>query len=62
MEAKQNRSETIEQELAYGIVKEYKNGTVLWFEPITDILDGFVLRDSKGEILSVFSEDQPTKA
>jgi hypothetical protein len=45
-------------ELVYGIVREYSNGTTLWFEPITDELDGFVLRKSGGSIQSVFSEDR----
>ena len=46
------------EELAYGIVREYSNGTTLWFEPITDELDGFVLRKSGGSIQTVFSEDR----
>ncbi|NBK99401.1 MAG: hypothetical protein EOM50_15545 [Erysipelotrichia bacterium] len=45
-------------ELVYGIVMEYSNGTTLWFEPITDELDGFVLRKSGGSIQTVFSEDR----
>ena len=45
-------------ELVYGIVREYSNGTTLWFEPITDELDGVVLRKSGGSIQSVFSEDR----
>ncbi len=45
-------------ELVYGIVREYSNGTTLWFEPITDELDGFVLRKSGGSIQTVFSEDR----
>lgn len=32
--------------IEYGIMKEYENFT-LWFEPITDTLDGFVLREKE---------------
>lgn len=46
------------EELIYGIVREYSNGTALWFEPITDELDGFVLRKSGGLIQTVFSEER----
>jgi hypothetical protein len=48
------------QELSYGIVKKYDNGTTLWFEPITDETDGFVLRKSGSTIQSVFSEKRDT--
>lgn len=47
-----------QQELSYGIVREYNNGTTLWFEPITDELDGFVLRKSDGTIQTIFSKDR----
>jgi len=47
-----------EHELTYGIIREYDNGTTLWFEPITDTLDGFVLRKSDQTIQTVFSEDR----
>lgn len=48
------------QELSYGIVKKYDNGTTLWFEPITDEKDGFVLRKSDSTIQSIFSEKRDT--
>lgn len=37
----------------YGIVKEYENCT-LWFEPITDELNGFVLRTKTDAIIEVY--------
>ena len=44
--------------LEYGIVKEYDNYD-LWYEPITNEIDGFVLRTKEdGYILSVFSKDK----
>lgn len=43
-------------ELAYGIIREFQDGTTLWYEPITDEIDGFVLRGNKGLIQTVFSE------
>lgn len=44
--------------LEYGIVKEYSDYD-LWYEPITDEIDGFVLRNKNGDaIIKVFSEDQ----
>ena len=42
--------------LGYGVIKEYDNFD-LWYEPITDEIDGFVLRDKNGGIVSVFSKD-----
>ena len=47
-----------ENELTYGIIREYANGTTLWFEPITDTLDGFILRKSDHSIKTVFSEER----
>lgn len=41
-----------ESKFTYGIIKENPNGTTLWYEPITDEVDGFVLRSSKGYILA----------
>jgi hypothetical protein len=53
-----NADQNTPQRLEYGAVQEYGNGTTLWFEPITDTLDGFVLRRSdNGSILAVFSQD-----
>lgn len=43
--------------IEYGIVREYDEVT-LWFEPIDDDLDALVLRNSSGEILSVFTEQR----
>ena len=37
--------------LTYGVVKELDNDNVLWYEPITDEIDGFVLRDGDGSIV-----------
>lgn len=48
------------QELSCGIIKKYKNETTLWFEPIADETDGFVLRKSGSTIQSVFSEKRDT--
>lgn len=48
------------KELSYGIVKKYDNGTTLWFEPVTDELDGFVLRKSGSLVESVFSKVRET--
>lgn len=39
--------------LEYGIVKEFKDGTTLWYEPVTDTLDAFVLRDSNEGIINI---------
>lgn len=44
--------------LQYGIVKEFEDGTILWFEPVTDEKDGFVLRKgSNDDILAVYTRD-----
>ena len=43
-------------ELRYGIIKEYDNYD-LWYEPITDEIDGFVLRDKDGCIIYIFSKN-----
>ena len=42
--------------LAYGIIRKFENGTTLWYEPITDEIDGFVLRENKGCVQTVYSE------
>lgn len=44
--------------LDYGVIYKFDNGYGLWYEPVTDILDGFVIRDSKDNIYTVFSEDK----
>ncbi len=41
--------------LTYGLVKEFENETELWFEPITDEIDGLVLRTSDGSIIQVWT-------
>jgi len=40
--------------MEYGIVKELDDGNTIWFEPITDEIDGFVVRDSNSGIVSVY--------
>ena len=44
------------QELDYGIIIEFENGTELLFEPFTDEIDGFVLRkgDKDGTVIAFF--------
>ncbi len=46
--------------IEYGIMKEYDNFT-LWFEPITDILDGFVLRKTEYpySIIEIYTRSKP---
>ena len=42
--------------ISYGVVKSYADWD-LWFEPITDTVDGFVMRNKKdGSIIGVFPE------
>ena len=42
--------------ISYGVVKSYTDWD-LWFEPITDIVDGFVMRNKKdGSIIGIFPE------
>jgi hypothetical protein len=45
------------KKLEYGIVKEFDNYD-LWFEPITDKIDGLVIRNKEGCILDVFIKDR----
>lgn len=42
-------------ELKYGTVKEFENDTTLWYEPVTDAIDGFVLRGHDGNIIKVWT-------
>ena len=42
-------------ELKYGTVKEFEIGTTLWYEPVTDVIDGFVLRGYDGNIIKVWT-------
>ena len=37
--------------LTYGCVAEFLNGTSLWFEPVTDEIDGMVLKDDDANII-----------
>ena len=37
--------------LIYGFIKEFKDGTTLWYEPITDEVSGFVLKMSEDSII-----------
>lgn len=48
---------TNKNELEYGIVKEFKNKSTLWYEPITDETNGFVLRGVNNEIIKVWIEN-----
>lgn len=43
-----------QQELTYGIVAEYDNDPILWFEPISDERDDLVLCKSDRLIQYVF--------
>lgn len=45
----------ITDSINYGIVKSYTDWD-LWFEPITDTIDGFVMRNHEGSIIGVFPE------
>ena len=42
------------KQLTYGVIKEFKNGTTLWYEPITDELDGFALRGADDQIIQTW--------
>lgn len=42
------------QRLMYGVIKNFDDGTSLWYEPITDEIDGFVLRDYNGNIIRMW--------
>lgn len=44
--------------LEYGIIKEFDDGTILWYEPITDKIDGFVLRREYGAIIKTWLEEK----
>ena len=45
----------ITDSIRYGIVKSYTYWD-LWFEAITDTVDGFVMRNHDGSIIGVFPE------
>ena len=40
--------------LTYGCVAEFLNDTSLWFEPITDKIDGLVSRDGNASIMQMW--------
>lgn len=44
--------------LTYGIIKEFEDGTTLWYEPITDVIDAFVLRKQNGSIIRIYKENE----
>ncbi len=43
--------------IPYGLKLE-NNLYDIWFEPITDELDGFVMRSKDGVIIKIYSEDK----
>lgn len=43
------------ERLRYGLIEEFEDGTILWYEPITDELDGFVLREWDGSIIRIYT-------
>ena len=48
----------LEYELEYGIIKEFGDGTVLWYEAITDEFDGFVLRTADGYVKKIWENKE----
>lgn len=46
---------TNKKKLEHGIVKEFKDGTTLWYQPIDGGEDGFVLRDCDRNIMNVWN-------
>lgn len=43
--------------LQYGIIRKIGNDMMLWYEPITDEIDGFVLRDVREDsIIAIYTE------
>lgn len=43
------------ERLRYGLIEEFEDGTALWYESITDDLDGFVLRIQDGSIIRIYT-------
>lgn len=43
--------------MEYGIIAKLENGHDLWFEPVHDELDAFVIRDEDGYMVKIFIED-----
>lgn len=48
-------NDMITDSISYGLVKTYTDWD-LWFEPITDVIDGFVMGNREGSIIGVFPE------
>jgi len=40
----------------YGIVKDY-GSKVVWFEPVTDEIDAFTVRNKDGSIVAIYYTD-----
>lgn len=45
--------------ITYGIVGRFE-GLEVWFEPITDEIDGFVIREPNGHIVRVYMPHDET--
>ena len=43
------------EKLGYGLIEEFEDGTTLWYEPITDVIDGFTLRKRDGSIIRIYT-------
>ena len=43
------------EQLTYGFIKEFEDGTTLWYEPIADTVDGFTLRKQDGSIIQIYT-------
>lgn len=43
------------EQLRYGLIEEFEDGTTLWYEPITDVIDGFTLRNQDGSIIRIYT-------
>lgn len=43
------------ERVRYGLIEEFENGTTLWYEPITDVIDGFTLRNRDGSIIQIWT-------
>lgn len=49
------KDRTLTKLLTYGMIKELDFGITLWYEPITDVIDGFVLREWDGSIIRLYT-------
>lgn len=43
------------EQLRCGLIEEFEDGTTLWYEPITDVIDGFTLRKQDGSIIQIWT-------